>query len=115
MSRFAGVPEIPASLDEWEFRTLSALKQNIELLAGTRGEIDGSSRAVIRSDISVRPPGTPQFQALSARGNGVSIASVSVPTADDYAALLGDFVRLSQDVAVLRVTLTILINQLRGS
>lgn len=115
MSRFTGVPELPPDMSEWELRVLSALKQNIELLIGARGEVDSASKALVRSDISVRSSITPQFQALSARGAGITVSGVAIPTLDDYTALLQDFIKLSQDVATLRNTLSTLITQLRGS
>lgn len=116
MSRFTGIPDIPQSgVDEWQFRTLDAIKQNVELLAGIRNETDGASAAVLRSNITTRPPAVAQFQGLSAKGNGFTISGVQVPTLDDYTALLRDFQLLSQDVAVLRSALVSLISQLRGS
>ena len=114
MSRFTGVPEVPSTLDEWEYRTISALKQNVELLIGARNELDGASQAVLRSSVTVRPPSGAQFQALTARGAGVTISGVSVPSLDDYTLLIQDVLRLSQDVAVLRATVATLIDQLRG-
>lgn len=116
MARFTGIPDIPQSgVDEWQFRTLDALKQNVELLAGIRNETDGASAAVLRSNVTTRPPVAAQFQGLSAQGSGFTISGVQVPTLDDYTALLRDFQLLSQDVAVLRSTLVSLISQLRGS
>ena len=115
MARFTGVPELPPDLSEWEFRVLTALKQNVELLTGARNEIDGASRALVRSDISVSSLINSQFTGLSAKGGGVAIAGVSVPTLEDYTALLQDFIRLGQDVAVLRNTVSVLIKQLKGS
>jgi hypothetical protein len=115
MSRFTGIPELPPDLGEWEYRTLTAIKQNLELLTGTRGELDGASKALVRSDVTVVPPTAVQFQALAARGAGVSISGVAVPSLDDYTILLQDVIRLSQDVTVLRATVSTLIGQLRGS
>lgn len=116
MSRFTGIPDIPQSgVDEWQFRTLDAIKQNVELLAGIRGEIDGASAAVLRSNITTTPPTQVLFQGLSARGAGFTISGVQVPTLDDYTALLRDFQLLAQDVATLRATVSSLVSQLRGS
>lgn len=113
MSRFTGIPDLPPDMSEWEYRVLTALKQNVELLTGARGEVDGASKALVRSDVTVASPPTAQFQGLSARGAGITISGVAVPTLDDYTTLLQDFIRLSQDVAVLRNTLSTLITQLK--
>jgi hypothetical protein len=116
MARFTGVPEIPQSgIDEWQYRTLEAIKQNVELLAGIRGEADGASAAILRSSVAVRVPSNIAFRGLSARGAGFTINNVQVPSLDDYTQLLQDFQRLSQDVATLRSVVSTLINQLRGS
>lgn len=116
MARFTGIPDIPQSgIDEWQFRTLDAIKQNVELLAGIRNEIDGASAAVLRSNITTRAPTQAQFQGLTARGSGFTISGVQVPTLDDHVALLRDVQLLSQDVATLRSTLVSIISQMRGS
>ena len=116
MARFTGIPEIPqGGIDEWQYRVFEAMKQNIELLTNTRNEEDQASVAITRSSISTRPPGEAQFQALSARGTGFTISGVQVPSLDDYNALLQDFIRLSQDVANLRATVSTLITQIRGT
>lgn len=115
MPRFTGIPDIPQSgVDEWQFRTLDAIKQNVELLADLRNENDGASAAVLRSSIKTRMPQA-QFLGLSARGTGFTLGGVQVPSLDDYNALLRDFLLLSQDVAAMRSTMDALINQLRGS
>jgi hypothetical protein len=116
MARFTGIPDIPQSgVDEWQFRALEAIKQNVELLTGTRNEQDGASTAVLRSTVTTRAPTQAQFQGLSARGTGFTLGGVQVPSLDDYTALLRDFQALSQDVATLRETVASLITQLRGS
>jgi hypothetical protein len=116
MARFTGIPDIPQSgVDEWQYRTLDAIKQNVELLAGIRNEQDGASAAVLRSAVTTRLPPVAAFQGLSARGNGITVSGVTVPTLNDYTALLRDFQLLAQDVAVLRTVLSSLITQLRGS
>jgi hypothetical protein len=116
MARFTGIPEIPqGGIDDWQYRTLDTLKQNVELLAGIRGEADGASAAVLRSSVTTRAPTSANFQGLSATGAGFTISNVQVPSLDDYTALLRDFQALAQDVANLRATVASLINQIRGS
>lgn len=115
MARFTGIPEIPqGGIDEWQYRVLDSMKQNIELLTNTRNEEDEASVAITRSSITTRPPGAAQFQGLTARGTGFTISGVQVPSLDDYNALLQDFIRLSQDVVNLRATVSTLITQIRG-
>ncbi len=54
MATFYPIPAIPTSgVEDRKVRTLGALKQNVELLVGTRGEFDNASRAVLRSVISL--------------------------------------------------------------
>lgn len=114
MARFSGIPALPeGNIDEWQALILNALKQNVELLTGSRGESDGASQALLRGDVSVAPPPAPQFVQLSARGSGVRISNVNVPTLVDYVNLLRDVQTLANDVAQLRSTVTALVQQLR--
>lgn len=115
MARFSGIPALPeANIDEWQSVIIGALKQNVELLTGTRGETDGVSRALLRGDVDVSDPPNPQFTQLSARGTGVKVSGVSVPTLTDYVNLLRDVQALSTDVAQLRATVSTLLQQLRS-
>jgi len=115
MARFSGVPALPESnIDEWQTGIIGALKQNVELLTGSRGEVDGASRALLRGDIGVADPAPPQFTQMSARGTGVTLSGVGVPTLNDYVNLLRDVQALSIDVAQLRATVTTLIQQIRS-
>lgn len=54
MADFYQIPTIPTSgVEDWKIRTLGALKQNVELLTGTRGEADNASRAVLKSVVTL--------------------------------------------------------------
>ena len=54
MATFYPIPAIPTSgVEDWKIRTLGALKQNVELLVGTRGEFDNASRAVLKSVVTL--------------------------------------------------------------
>lgn len=54
MARFSGVPEIPEGLgQDWAPVLLGAMKQNIELLCGIRGEPDSASQALLRGDSDI--------------------------------------------------------------
>lgn len=115
MARFTGIPALPqAGVEEWQYRFLSAVKQNMELLIGTRGEQDGSSRAVTKASITVGSVPNPSLQALSASGAGFTVGGAQVPSLADYQALLSDVQRLNSDVAQLRTTVNTLISQLRN-
>jgi hypothetical protein len=115
MARFTAIPDIPTNVGaEWEAQMLDALKQNVELLAGIRGESDLVSRAVQRGDVRVRVPGTPTFTRVTAEAKGFTISGERVASFDDYNKLISDVQRLGNDVALLRDIVTVLISQLRG-
>lgn len=127
MARFSGVPEIPEGLgQDWAPVLLGAMKQNIELLCGIRGEPDRASQALLRgdSDIVLRtqedvflrgqlqlreaPPISGfSFQLsysaynITATGAGFSIDEVLVPSLEDYALLIGDVANVNVRTALL--------------
>lgn len=139
MARFSGIPSLPQSgVEEWNLRTLGALKQNVELLTGSRGESDLASKALIRSQFTVGPPPSPSLTSVSQLAvspnisglTAVNVTPVAVGTpvivADaGWTAFLSslssggyasaqDVQRLASDVAQLRSTLNTLIAQLKA-
>jgi hypothetical protein len=115
MARFTGIPSLAqANIDPWQMAVLNSLKENVELLTGTRGEADGASRALLKGQMTTSPPAALQFTALSARGVGVTISGAQVPTLADYVSLLRDVQLIANDVARLRATVDTLIQQLRA-
>lgn len=115
MSRFTGIPSLPqVGVEEWQSRILGAMKQNIELLIGTRGEQDASSRAVLKSGIAITRVPEPTLRAVSAVGSGFTIGGAQVPSLSDYQALVRDVQSLTNDVAQLRAAVNTLISQLRS-
>jgi len=113
--RFTSIPAIPQSgLSDWQFNALNSMKEDIELLVGSRGEPDGLSRAVTKGMIGVEgaPPQT--MTRVTAEGAGYTISGVTVPSLDDYAKLVGNVQELANDVSNLRTVLNALISQLRG-
>ena len=115
MSRFTGIPSLPqVGVEEWQSRILGAMKQNIELLIGTRGEQDASSRAVLKSGITIARAPEPTLRAVSAVGSGFTISGAQVPSLSDYQALVRDVQSLTNDVAQLRAAVNTLISQLRS-
>jgi hypothetical protein len=115
MARFTAIPDVPTRVAaQWESQMLDALKQNVELLSGLRGEADGASRAVRRGDLRVRLVPTPTFTRVTAEAKGFTISGERVASFDDYNKLINDVQRLGNDVATLRQVLNILITQARG-
>jgi len=115
MARFAGIPALPqVGVEEWQFRFLTAVKQNVELLVGTRGEQGASSRAVLKSTVTIPAAPEPSIRAVSAVGSGFTVGGAQVPSLADYQALVGDVQRLTNDVAQLRATVNALLSQLRN-
>lgn len=113
--RFSPIPDpAPSEVGSWQFGMLMAMKENVELLTGFRGENDGASQAILKSSVTVQP--VQQTQTfIQAQGFGTpSPNGTLVPTLDDYALLLADVRRLAQNVATLQETLNLLITQLRS-
>jgi hypothetical protein len=115
MSRFSAIPNPPQSeMSGWQFYMLNALKENVELLTGARGEKDGASRAITKAAVSVTQAPTQSMRQVTAQGSAVNIDGAVVPAIDDYIELLKNVQSLANDVAALRETLNTLIGQLRG-
>lgn len=69
MVNFYSIPAIPTSgVEDWKVRTIGALKQNVELLTGTRGEADNASRAVLQSAVTLTE--VPEMNFTSANSVG---------------------------------------------
>lgn len=112
--RFTAIPSIPqGGLTDWQFNTLTAMKENIELLTGARGS-DNSVRAVVGGQVTVASPSAQTMVRVTATGAGFTISGVTVPSLDDYSKLVLDVQQLANDVANLRATVNTLINQLKG-
>ena len=114
-SRYTAVPAVPiVGVEEWQSQILNALKENVDLLIGARGESDRASAALNRASLNVSVPPAQTMVRVSASGNGVTISGANVPIIEDYTQLLTDVQKLANDVANLRATVEILITQLRG-
>jgi hypothetical protein len=115
MSRFSAIPNVPQSgVDFWQVQTLTAIKENLELLTGTGGELDGASKALTRGDIGITAAPPQAMRQVTATGAGFTISGVQVPSLDDYVKLVTNVQQLANDVATLRTAVNALINQLRG-
>ncbi len=114
MARFTSIPDIPRGVDPWQTQILDTLKQNVELLSGTRQELDKASQAVLRGDVKVNEVPEPTAIALTAKGEGFTIDGERVAGLDDYGKLLVDVQKVIQDVELLRTYVNILVKQLKG-
>ena len=113
--RFSPIPSIPQQgLTDWQFQTLNAMKENIELLTGARGGNAASASALTRGSVTVVDAPAQTMQRVTAEGTGYTISGVTVPSLDDYVRLVTNVQQLANDVAALRNTLNTLINQLKG-
>jgi len=101
-------------MSDWQFNTLSAMKENIELLTGNRGEKDGTSRALTAGAVTVNEAPAQTLPRITAQGNAVNVSGAIVPDMSDYVELLKNVQMLANDVTALRTTLNTLISQLRG-
>jgi len=93
---------------------LNALKENVDLLTGARGEKDGASRAITKASVTITSVPAQTMRQVTAQGAGVNIEGAVVPALQDYVELLKNVQSLANDVASLRDTLNTLIGQLRG-
>ncbi len=114
---FVPIPPVPFSgASDWQVRTIGALKQNVELLCGIRGEKDLASAALLKGDVNVNQvSGTiaeartlPLYSttSFSYSGNQVltyNTESASIPVAINAAARYSDAVLLLQELENLRV------------
>jgi hypothetical protein len=113
--RYTAVPAVPlVGIEEWQSQLLNAMKENIELLTGTRGEPDLASVAINRARLTVAVPPAQSMVQVSAQGSGVTISGANIPILEDYVQLITDVQKLANDVANLRATVEVLITQLRG-
>lgn len=115
MARFSAIPNPPQSeMSGWQYYMLNALKENVELLTGARGEKDSASRAITKASVTVTQAPAQTMRQVTAQGAAVNLDGAVVPAMDDYIELLKNVQALANDVATLRATLNTLIGQLRG-
>lgn len=111
--RFSAIPNIPQQgLTDWQFVTLNAMKENLDLLTGARGSLTGT--AITKGNITVVDAPAQSMQRVTAEGVGYTISNVTVPSLDDYGKLITNVQQIANDVAALRTTLNTLITQLKG-
>lgn len=109
---FSAIRDIPQTgLSEWEASTLGAMKENIEILVGTRQK---NIKAVMNANITVEPMDNQEMLQITANGSYYTISGSNVPALSDYIKLLTDVQLLANDLAYTRSVLNTLISQLRS-
>lgn len=115
MARFTAIPAVPqGGLTDWQTILISAVKENVELLTGTRGEADLRSKAVTQGQITLSTMPKQDMQQITAKGAGFTISGQEVVSLEDYGKLLTDVQTLANDLAYTRAVLNVLIQQIRG-
>ena len=115
MARFTAIPGVPQSnITDEQSLLITTIKQNVELLAGTRGEEDSQSKAVTKGDIDVNNLSLQNMRQVSAKGAGFTISGQDVVSLEDYGKLLLDVQVLDNDLKSTRASLNALITQLKG-
>ena len=113
--RFSAIPQVPhEGLGPLQYELLNTLKENVELLTGSRGEVGVANRAITSGQVTVESAPALRSSRVTATGAGVSIEGTATPTLEDYAQLIADVQGVMNDVATLRNTLNALIQQLRS-
>ena len=118
-NRFTSVPAVPqGGFTDYQTVLIGAVKENVELLTGLRGEVDTASKAVTQGQITVNEMGQQRMQQVSAIGAGstITISGTSYDLANlgDVSKLIIDVQTLAGDVAEMRATLNFLLRQLKG-
>lgn len=118
--RFTGIPNIPTDgLADWQAQIFSAIKEDVELLIGARGESDLASAAIIRGNIRVSSMETQTMRVVTATGKTWSSIS-GLPTGEsladgaEFIKLRDDVQNLANDLATTRATINVLLGQLKG-
>jgi len=115
MARFSAIPAVPqGGLTDWQTVLISAVKENVELLTGLRGEVDLQSKAVTQGQVTVNQMEEQNLKQVTAKGAGFTISSQDVAALDDYAKLILDVQTLANDVKLTRDVVNLLIKQIRG-
>lgn len=114
--RHVATPEVPNTLLDWQAVLLTALKENVELLTGTRGEADFASMAIVRGDISVNQVGSQVMGSVTTTGvDGYTISAQDVAALTAFRNLREDVQRLANDLYDTRQALDLLIRNLTGA
>lgn len=115
MPKFQGIPAIPnEKIPQWQYDLLSAMKENLEILMGSRGP----GRAVTNDRIGVAAQNFQVMTQVSARGDYVNttagLNASGAPTVADYIKLLNDVQQLATDVGKIQDALNALLQNTRA-
>lgn len=114
MARFTAIPAIPqGGLTDWQSIIINAIKENVELLIGLRGETDLSSKAITKGQITLQHMPNQNMRRVSARGAGFEVSGQKMAGLDDVSLLINDVQTLANDLADTRAVVNALIEQLR--
>lgn len=115
MARFTAIPSVPqGGITDWQSVLISAVKENVELLTGLRGEADLQSKAVTQGQVTLKQMSEQDMRQVSAKGAGFTISGQEVAGLDDYGKLINDVQTLANDLAYTRVVVNALIKQIKG-
>jgi hypothetical protein len=111
-------------------QTLSAIKQNIELLLGIINKTDPTSQAVLKRSFSLTDPGLPRITAIAPVSVGnissTNVAGVDfiitnsgswndIPTTLATCGYFEDLEKIKYDIYAIRVAVVAITNALQGS
>ena len=118
-NRFTSVPAVPqGGFTDYQTVLIGAVKENIELLTGLRGEADVVSKAITQGQVTVNQMGQQNMQQVTAKGDGSTITisgtAYDLANLSDVRKLIVDVQTLAGDVAEMRATVNFLIKQMRG-
>lgn len=113
--RHVATPEVPDTLLDWQSVLFSAMKENIELLTGTRGESDLASMAIVRGDLTVKQVGEQSMISVTTSGDdGYTISAQDVAALNAMRNLRSDVQALANDLYATRQALDLLIRNMTG-
>ena len=112
--RYVATPEIPNTEIVALATVLSAVKENIELLTGTRGEPDLASMALARGDLTIAQVGEQEMGAVNTSNTAAPADVASAASAVAINNLRNDVQVLANDVFRTRQALDLLIRNLTG-
>ena len=116
MARFSAIPELPDSFaEDWQAPFLGAMAENVALLVGTRGEVDGASQAIPRGDITVNALGLQSMHTTAtAEIDGfITTAGDEVAGLAAFRQLRTDVQKLANDLFLTRRALDALLAQMK--
>jgi len=115
--RFIGIPNVPnVGLQDWQGILFNSLKENVELLTGTRGETDGFSRAVVQGDVGINNLGPQGMHTVTTSGDdGYTLSGQDVAALSAMRNLRNDVQALSNDLIMTRRAFDALLDALKGT